>query len=158
MKETRKRLQQEADSISMIHSAEIFALAAVTLLLMTGIMSPTVSGADISWIRQTGTTTEDSATGVGVDNSGNLYVVGWTIGVLPGQSGSGDADAYIIKYSSNGELIWIGQFGTAMGDRASDVAVTGEGNAYVAGTTGGIFPDQTNFGQHDAFIRKYDAT
>ena len=142
----------------MIHRAEIFALAAVTLVLMTGIMFPTVSGADISWIQQTGTTTEDNATGVGVDNSGNLYVVGWTIGVLPGQSGSGDVDAYTMKYSSNGELIWIRQFGTAMGDRAGDVAVTGEGNAYVIGTTGGSFPDQTHSGQHDAFIRKYDAT
>lgn len=132
----------------------------ITLIVATSfvcIFSANLSSAEIIWTKQFGTTLEDQTTGIGVDNSGNVYVVGWTIGVLPGQSAFGDIDSYITKYNSNGELIWTRQFGTTMGDRATDVAVTGEGIAYVVGSTGGTFPGQTNYGQHDSFIRKYDS-
>jgi len=135
-----------------------FIFATIILAaFLAGIPADTVFGADILWVRQTGTATEDKATGMGVDNSGNVYVVGWTIGVLPGQSALGDVDAYLSQYNSNGDLIWTRQFGTSMGDLANDVAVTSEGNVYVVGTTAGTFPGQINFGQHDSFIRKYDS-
>lgn len=124
---------------------------------LTGITADKVSGADILWTHQFGTALEDKVTGMGVDNSGNVYVVGSTIGVLPSQVAMGDIDAYVSKYNSNGDLVWTRQFGTAMGDLANSVAVTGEGTVYAVGITGGTFPDQTNFGQHDSFLRKYDS-
>src|SRR5437899_2785518 len=49
---------------------------------------------------------------------------------------------------------WAVQF-----DGAGNNAVTTDilGNVYVAGTTDGALPGQTNAGGYDAFVRKYDA-
>lgn len=54
---------------------------------------------------------------------------------------------------------WTRQFGSAEGDKATSVAVDGEGNAYLAGETYGALPGQKSAGEgNDAFLRKYDPT
>lgn len=63
----------------------------------------------------------DSATGVAVDGSGNVCVVGY----------SGDADQQIIlKYDPAGNLLWNR---TYPGTDATGIAVDGTGNIYVTG-------------------------
>src|SRR5262249_33222127 len=123
------------------------------------------------WTHQFGSTginaPADSATGVAVDASG-VYVVG-VVGldaVLPGQTSSGDRDAFIRKYDFAGSELWTRQFGGAKrsgglitpspSDTATGVAVDGT-DIYVSGSTLGTFAGQTSPGNQDAFVRKYDA-
>ncbi|MFC1509700.1 SBBP repeat-containing protein [Candidatus Omnitrophota bacterium] len=57
--------------------------------------------------------------------------------------------------SSPEDILWIDQFGTSVSDGASGVAVDQTG-VYVMGSTKGALPGQTNHGNNDAYIRKYD--
>src|SRR5262249_38776672 len=52
-------------------------------------------------------------------------------------------------------VLWTHQFGTDELDLAHCIAADASG-IYVAGTTDGTFPGQTNAGGVDAFVRKYD--
>jgi len=108
------------------------------------------------WAKQFGTSNEDSAAYVAVEASGNVYVAGFTRGVLPGQTRSGFTDAFVRKYDGEGNELWTRQFGTSIDDHAGGVAVDGSGNVYVAGYTYGALPGQENLGDGDAFVRKYD--
>jgi hypothetical protein len=110
------------------------------------------------WTRQFGTSAGDSVAEVAVDGSGNVYVTGFTLGALPGQTLSGDSDAFVRKYDASGNEIWTRQFGTSSSDGARGADVDVSGNVYVAGSTGGAFPGQTSSGSGDAFIRKYDGS
>ncbi len=115
------------------------------------------SGSEL-WTRQFGTSTNDHATDVAVDASGNVYAAGYTGGALPGQSSSGSDDAFVRKYDGSGNELWTKQFGTSTYDYAESVAVDASGNVYVAGLTSGALPGQTSSGGGDAFVRKYDGS
>ena len=113
------------------------------------------SGNEI-WTIQFGTSADDRASGVVVDGSNNIYVMGYTYGALPGQTSSGDRDAFVRKYDGAGNEIWTRQFGTSAYDDVRDVAVDSSDNVYVSGLTLGALPGQDNLGNYDAFVRKYD--
>lgn len=60
------------------------------------------------WVRQFGTSRHDFGNGVAVDTWGNIYVSGFTQGgTFPGQVNLGGEDAFLAKYDSNGNQIWI---------------------------------------------------
>jgi Beta-propeller repeat len=101
----------------------------------------------LRWKRQLGTSLVDWATGVATDGDGNVYIAGQTGGSLGGPS-RGDFDAWVAKYSAAGVLRWKRQFGTSNSDGASGVATDGDGNVYIAGSTG---PYQGE----DAWVAKY---
>jgi Bacterial Ig-like domain (group 3)/PKD domain/SdrD B-like domain len=110
---------------------------------------------NVIWIHQFGTTSQDQATGVTVDDSG-IYVAGTTGGTLPGQIRAGGVDAFVRKLDANGTQVWTRQFGTTAEERINGVAADSSG-VYLAGATAGALPGQiTSFG-FDAFVRKYDA-
>lgn len=108
------------------------------------------------WTHQFGTIASDYASGVAIDEPGNAYVVGSTGGTLPGQTSSGETDAFVRKYDRWGNELWTHQFGTAGIDIAYSVAVDSPGNAYVLGYTNDTLPGQTSSGDFDIFVRKYD--
>jgi len=112
------------------------------------------SAGDLRWTRQFGTTTFDTASGVATDASGNVYVAGYTNGVLGG-SGSGPNDAFLRSYDGDGTVRWTRQFGTASDDIALGVATDASGNVYVAGRTQGAL-EGASAGDSDAFVRSYD--
>ncbi|HRE58570.1 MAG TPA: SBBP repeat-containing protein, partial [Candidatus Kapabacteria bacterium] len=124
---------------------------------------------------------------IAVDGSGNLYVTGMVreIGLfINGQitypstsnsiatigahqttfGGGGYDDAFIVKFNTNGILLWGTYYGGSEFDSGESVAVDGSGNVYVTGdtksnnaiaTTGA---HQTTFGggdNRDAFIAKF---
>jgi hypothetical protein len=114
-------------------------------------------GGALVWTRQFGTSTADTATGVAVDDAGNVYVVGSTRGTFAGQSAMGDRDVYVRSYAPGGALRWTHQFGTIDQDDATGVAVTGDGWVTVVGHTRGTLPGQATSGQNDGFVRQYTA-
>src|SRR5688572_9584526 len=96
----------------------------------------------------------DTAQGVSYDGAGNVFVAGSTSGSLGGQN-LGSRDAYVGKFSSSGDQLWLKQFGTNLFDEVrSTVSADSFGNAYLAGSTFGAIGG-TNAGSIDAFFVKY---
>ena len=115
------------------------------------------NGAEV-WTRQFGSSAEDWASSLAVDESANVYVFGPTQGALPGQENAGDPenssnDVFIRKYSRLGEEVWTRQFGSPDFEIPSGVAVDKQGNVFVAGTTGGALVREAN--PRGVFLRKY---
>jgi hypothetical protein len=109
----------------------------------------------VLWTRQFGSIDIDWASGVAVDASGNVLVVGATYGSLAGGN-AGEEDAFVRKYDPNGNELWTRQFGSSAWDWAHAVAVDASANVLVAGQTFGSIAS-ANAGSADAFVRKYDA-
>lgn len=76
---------------------------------------------------------------------------------IPAPVKLGWSDGVLVKYDPAGVKQWTMQFGTASGDEASDVSVDANGNIYVAGGTEGGLDGNTNAGDYDGFLVKYDA-
>ncbi len=89
-----------------------------------------------------------------VDSEGNVYVAGRVDGALEDQTYEGNYDAWIAKYDSNGELVWLDQFGTPEDDRAWAITVD-DSYLYVTGRTGGDLAS-SSLGEVDSFAAKYD--
>jgi hypothetical protein len=85
-----------------------------------------------------------------------VYVAGWTLGTLPGQTRTGGTDAFVRKYDFAGTAVWTRQFGTSAEEQVWAISVDATG-VYVAGATYGTLPGQTRAGGFDAFVRKYDS-
>jgi PKD repeat protein len=110
------------------------------------------------WTRQMGTSVDESARGVAVDGSGNVYVTGDTSGGLDGNTNAGSNDLFLVKYDGSGVKQWTRQMGTSTNDYAYGVAVDGSGNVYVTGVTFGGLDGNTNAGSNDLFLVKYDGS
>ena len=54
------------------------------------------------WTQQLGTSAGDRGQGVTVDSSGNIYVSGYSLGGLDGNTNSGGKDIFLVKYNSDG--------------------------------------------------------
>ena len=111
------------------------------------------SGGEV-WTRQFGGQGPAAEGAQAADADGNVYVVGYTSGALPGQTGAGGLDVFVRKYDAAGNELWTRQFGTASDERANGVAVDASG-VYVAGYTYGTL-NSASVGGSDAFLRKYD--
>jgi hypothetical protein len=90
---------------------------------------------DTAWVRTyDGPAGEhDVANAIAVDNSGNIYVTGISVG-----SGTGD-DYATVKYYPDGSTAWVkGYAGSGDGyDESKAIAVDGDGNVYVTGVSSG---------------------
>jgi len=112
------------------------------------------NGNDI-WTTQLGSDNYDSGTAVTTDGLGNVYIAGETESSLGGPS-SGNRDAFVSKYTSDGDFRWTEQFGTSDYDDAFGIASDILGNVYVSGHTRGSL-EGTNLGYGDAFVSKFDS-
>jgi hypothetical protein len=108
------------------------------------------------WLQVLSTTLDDNAAGVAIDSSGNTLVSGYTASSLHGQTNAGDYDAFVSKYNANGIRQWTRLLGTNGNDQSQGVITDGSGNMYIAGFTPGNLDGQTNAGDYDAFVTKYD--
>ena len=107
------------------------------------------------WIRQFGTTSHDFAYAITAVSSG-IYVAGYTNGALPGQTYSGENDAFVRKFDADGNELWTRQFGTTGYEQVRGITADSSG-IFVDGYTTGTLPGQISAGMSDAFVRKYDA-
>ncbi len=74
----------------------------------------------------------DFPVGIAIDNIGNVYTAGTSIG-----SGT-SYDIAIIKYNSIGMLQWLDRYDSTQ-DEASGIAIDAAANVYVSGKTGNMF-------------------
>ena len=107
------------------------------------------------WGRSAGTTGHDQGWGAATDAAGHVYVAGETGGLLDGSVYQGALDVFLAKYDPTGTRLWTTQNGTAGGDRAKGLAVSPNGDVFLAGTTTGDLDGNSNRGLHDAFVMKF---
>ena len=117
----------------------------------------TTPKASLSWTKQLGSSSNDYATGVATDSSGNIYVTGYTSGGLDGNTSAGSNDLFVVKYNSSGTKQWTKQLGTSSTELAEGVATDSSGNVYVAGYTYGGLDGNTSAGNRDLFVVKYNS-
>jgi hypothetical protein len=71
----------------------------------------------------------------------------------------GNQDAFVAKFDSTGDLLWIKQFGTTSYERSLAVSADHLGNVYSAGgTEGSLVAGILNKGFGDAFVAKINDT
>lgn len=109
----------------------------------------------VKWTELIGTPGCDFAEGVAA-GGGAVYVGGGTSGTLPGQSNGGSFDAFVRKYTEDGDEVWTHQFGSTGNDFVR-AAVATEDAVFVVGSVRSALPGQALAGAADAFVRKYDA-
>ncbi len=108
------------------------------------------------WIEQFGTNTFDWSWDVATDLNDDIYITGWTLGSLEGTN-AGSYDIWVAKYDTNGNRLWLQQFGTGGDDAALGIDVDDEGNYYLTGYTDGDLTGEGNAGSYDAWVAKYDS-
>lgn len=107
------------------------------------------------WVKQIGTAGDETAFGITTDAVGNIYVVGTTDNNFGGTN-AGSYDAWVAKYTPNGNQLWLKQFGTPDLEQAADVVVT-NGSVYVSGFTEGSL-GAANAGSYDPWLARLSAT
>jgi uncharacterized delta-60 repeat protein len=91
---------------------------------------------DTAWLRKYDgpASGDDKAKAIAVDDSGYIYVTGYS------DSTGSFQDYATIKYDSSGNMVWVRRYNGPPGngtDRALALAIDGNSNVYVTGTSGG---------------------
>ena len=141
--------------MSPIRMRILFVLAAVVTPLGQAV-AIAETPYDLAWIHQFGGSSSEGASGVSADNLGNLYVSGYTYNSLGEPKAGGYTDAFLSKYDSQGNSLWILQIGSSGSDIARGVSVDSMGNVYISGRTTGSLGGP-NAGSGDVFLSKYDS-
>ena len=68
------------------------------------------------WTKQLGSSGRDSANGITIETSGNVYVTGVTFGGLDWNTSAGANDLFVVKYNSSGTKQWTKQLGSSSPD------------------------------------------
>jgi hypothetical protein len=94
---------------------------------------------NVIWAKSAGGNADDEATSVASDTSGNTYVVGYfesptiTFGSTTLTNASVDADIFIVKYDTVGNVLWAKRFGASNTDLAYSVCTDVSGKVYMTG-------------------------
>jgi enterochelin esterase-like enzyme len=80
-------------------------------------------GGEYLWTEIIGTPDWDEGQGVAVGPDGTIYMTGFVAGALEGHEFFGDKDIFTAAFSSESELLWSQQFGTAGNDKGAAIAV-----------------------------------
>ena len=108
----------------------------------------------ITWTKQFGSTGDDLATGISVDDKGNLYVYGTTDNsIKSGVINVGAKDAFIYVLDVIGDEVWSGMQGSLNDDIPSGVVISDE-FVYLYGSTSGVLGG-VSFGGVDSFEAVY---
>ena len=123
------------------------------------------SSGDKQWTRLFGSSDRETAFGVATDSSGNVYVVGETMGDMDGGGKAAMWDVFVVKYNSSGTKLWTRQLGSCSSapcsgsgdsaDHAYGVALdSSRSRVYIAGSVYGDLDGNTLAGYQDAFLTR----
>ncbi len=136
----------------MIKKIRLSRVVFFVVWLSTCEMAITVSAQYPAWTVQDGTSEDDVAQAVSVDENGNIFVAGQTRGDF-GSNNHGETDALLCRYDSDGNLIWSRLLGSKLYEQdafvdasVSQVFLGGSTNGNLAGSLGGF----------DSFLARYD--
>jgi hypothetical protein len=131
------------------------------------------STGDFIWCNTIGDTQSDDAINVVIDKEDNIFVVGDFMGVVdfdPSQTmlnvgSQGAVDFFLVKYASDGTLIWANGIGGSDYESCDALAIDVNGGIYVTGLFKGtvdfdpsaISTVETVVGLGDIFIAKYNS-
>ncbi|MCX6636456.1 MAG: SBBP repeat-containing protein [Acidobacteria bacterium] len=128
------------------------------------------SGSALVYSTYLGGSSNDTASGIAVDGSGNAYIAGQTQSSnFPVRSAyqtnkAGSGDAFVVKLSAAGAFIFSTYLGGKSVDSAKAIALDASSNIYLTGSTYSIdFPtstgafQRTKSGEYDAFITKMNS-
>jgi len=127
---------------------------------------------NLVWIHTLGGTGEDIGHSLSIDNDDNIYIAGQfaqTVDFDPGslsadETSAGGLDAFIVKLSPGGQLIWVQTFGGPFSDLASSIMLGNSNEVIVAGEfrmtvdfdpNSGVV-NKTGQGGSDYFIQSLD--
>ncbi|MDX2054204.1 MAG: SBBP repeat-containing protein [Polyangiaceae bacterium] len=109
---------------------------------------------DLIWVKQWGSGGADTPYAALVSSGGSLYVAGFTGGALPGAASFGGWDALIARWTLDGSVSWVRQFGGPTLDFATVVSEDpSDGTLLLGGQTQGTWAG-TNLGGTDVFVRR----
>jgi len=115
------------------------------------------SDGDKKWTKMLGSDQSEFSYGVAIDSNNNVYITGLTQGNLDGNTNAGSYDAFLTKYDSDGDKKWTKMLGSDQSDYSYGVAIDSNNNVYITGYTAGNLDGNTNVGEKDAFLTKYDS-
>jgi hypothetical protein len=122
------------------------------------------SNGNFIWKISAGSVDFDQARALALDKDNNIYLTGVFSDTASFDSTDqvisyGLTDAFLAKYDSTGELLWVRGAGSSGEDGANDVILDSDGNTYICGYFGGVahFDDLQIIGG-GLFIAKYDPT
>jgi hypothetical protein len=128
------------------------------------------SGGSLLTTTVLGGSANDTALGIAVDGSGNIYLAGETLSsnfplsASPFQNAlSGTRDGFVTKLTSGGGALSFSTYlGGNQGDSATGIALDNSNNVYVSGVTAssGLGNPSSTFGggPQDGFVAKFDAS
>jgi hypothetical protein len=105
------------------------------------------SDGNLLWTTTWGGSNDDNGEGIALDGLGNIYITGNTFSY-----GAGSWDSFLLKYNSDGNLLWYKTWGGPRNDAGHGIAIDNSGNIFVTGRTrsyGGF--------DFDVFLLKYDS-
>jgi hypothetical protein len=112
------------------------------------------SSGNIKWTKQFGTNEDEDIQWSAIDKTGCVYITGSTKGILKDKN-FGKEDVFIVKFNSEGQMLWLKQSGTDSTDIGKGIYIDNKGYVYVTGTTSGKL-GKSSYGKTDGFIMKLD--
>lgn len=115
--------------------------------LKDGFIARFDASGNLTWVRQIKGSDGDQGNGLDIDPSGNIVVTGYTAnGQFAGNVSFEDAgqqnvsvalygqyDAFVAKYTANGDLLWAKTMGSVVNDFGNCIVTDAGGNIYVGG-------------------------
>ena len=111
-----------------------------------------------SHLIQFGSSSYDSGSRIVTDSFGNAYVTAQTDSGIDGHTNARSNDIFIIKFTNAGIKQWTRQLGTSSNKYGYGITSDSSGNVYVTGYTAGGLDGNTNAGDYDLFVVKYDSS
>jgi len=105
------------------------------------------SDGNLLWNKTSGGAHFDNGYGIVLDDLSNVFITGSTRSYGPS-----DEDVILLKYNSDGNLLWYKTWGGTFHEGGRGIALDGSGNLFITGIT-----DKYEQGVDDVFVLKYDS-
>jgi Ca2+-binding RTX toxin-like protein len=110
-----------------------------------------------AWNRQLGGTGSEAASSLTSAYDGSVYVAGATSSSFGGQTNSGLADGFIVRFNSDGSEAWTRLVGGSGLDQINSLAIGSDGSIFVSGVKNLVQGTSDDLVSGDGFIARFSA-